>query len=362
MAVEACDSFISELCRKRKIVEDGSSTVGRLNSSGGKNDSKAQEQSLKDKDIEIKMLKKELKENEALLESANSNIFTTQLVKENLLGVIQNQAKEINNLKKQNQKLLEENNQLKVRSDHEAQAEEAFHTAEILRMLSDSPPPEYLDPETQSELEENQILSSKLLPKPAKDNFENKVQRKKTDIEDMEFVLDMDDNEEEDSVLSFIPSPLWVECPLCSFHFLIKEQEQHAASCQGVEQLLLQELHRQEGVQEIAPGQEQEETQDIIEILEQEEGPDIELVQEEEQMQENEDVQEILEIQENDLGETTEEELEEVMSVQPQRARKSLKRVSFSLEALERAGSPGRRSREELHLLARRDSVRKTGF
>ena len=359
MAVEACDSFISELCRKRKVVEDGSRTVRQENSAGGNNESNALEQSLKDKDIEIKMLKKELKENEALLESANSNIFTTQLVKENLLSVIQNQAKEINNLKKQNQKLLEENDKLKGRSDDEALAKEAFHTAEILRMLSDSPPPEYQNPLTQFEHEENQIPSSKLLPKHAKDIYENNVKRKMTDIEDLELVLDMDDSEEDDSVLSFTASPLWVDCPLCSFRFLIKEQENHAASCQGVEQLLLQELHRQEGGQDIAPGHEQEETQDIIEILEQEESPDIEEVQEEEQMQENEDVQEILEIQENDLGEIIGESLEGAVCGP---ARKSLKRVRFSLQALEEAGSPGRRSREELHLLARRDSVRKTGF
>ena len=41
---------------------------------------------------------------------------------------------------------------------------------------------------------------------------------------------------------------------------------------------------------------------------------------------------------------------------------KSLKRVRFSFEAIDMAESPGRRSREELHLLARRSSVRQTGY
>ena len=345
MAAEDWDPFISEVSRKRKMDGAGLKTLGLKNITGKKHKIDGPEKSLKYKDIEIVMLRNELKENEALLESANTTIFTTQLAKENLLSMVQNQAKEISNLQKQNKKLHEENDNLKCQIEN--------------------------DTKTQSQLVEDETSSTvsltKLVPEDTNDLLEN------SDIENMRLVLEMDDDDEEtedDSLLCPLSSPLSVTCPLCSAPFLIQEQEQHAASCQGVEELLLLELQRreeeQEEEQEIVQLQELEEVQenihDIIEVPIQKDVPDIVVVQEE--------LQEIEQIQDKYADETADDKKDLIMKnldvqdrvLEEMQNGTSLKRVSFSFEAIERADSPGRRSREELHLLARRSSVRQTGY
>ena len=413
MAPEDGESSFSEINMKRKMDDAGSKTRQK-NNTGEKN--KIYSQSLKDKDIEIRRLRNELKENEALLESANGTILTTQLAKENLLSMVQNQAKEIIILQKRNQKLHEERDNLKSI----ALAKEAFDTADIVRVVSDYPPPKNAGPKAPPQLIEDETCTivslTKLVPKNTNAVLERNMND--SDIEDMRLVLEMDEDDEDtedDTLLHSLLSPLRITCPLCSVPFLTKEQEQHASSCQGVEDLLLLELqgqeeeheevqeivqeevqeivqmrdevreivqmqeevqeivhiheevqdivHIHEEVQEIVHMQEHvEDIQDIIQILRQEDVRDIVLEQEE--------VQHIEQIQEHGVEETAHDkkelllknqEVQEVV-VQEMEGGKSLKRVRFSFEAIELAESPGRKSREELHLLARRNSVRQTGY
>ena len=338
MAAKDCDLFISEVGRKGKMDGAGLKTLGLKNITGKKYKVDGPEKSLKYKDIEIIMLRNELKENEALLESANTTIFTIQLAKENLLSMVQNQAKEISNLQKQNKKLHEENDNLKCQIEN--------------------------DPKTQSQLVEDETSSTvsltKLVPEDTNDLLEN------SDIENMRLVLEMDDEDEDtedDSLLCSLSSPLSVTCPLCSAPFLMQEQEQHAASCQGVEELLLLELQRRE--------EEQEEVQEIVQLQELEEVQEnIQDIIEVPNQKEQEELQEIEKIQDKFVDETADDKQDlmlknldvQDMVLEEMQNGTSLKRVSFSFEAIEMADSPGRRSREELHLLARRSSVRQTGY
>ena len=314
--------------------------MGLKKITGKKNKIDAPEKSLKYKDIEIVRLRNELKENEALLESANTTIFTTELAKENLLSMVQNQAKEISNLQKQNKKLQEENENLKCRIES--------------------------DPKIQSQLIKDVSSSYVSLTKVVSRDTNNLLEKDMSysDIENMRLVLEMDDDDEDtedDFLLYSLSSPLKVTCPLCSVPFLTKEQEQHAASCQGVEELLLLELQRQE-VQEIVQVQEdeevQEDTQDIIEVPVQKDIPYI--------LQKQEELRQIEQIQENYADDKKDRMLKGLevqdMVLEEMQNSHSLKRVRFSFEAIKMAESPGRRSREELHLLARRSSVRQTGY
>ena len=336
MASEDGDAFIPEVFRKRKMDKAGLKILGLKNITGKKSKIDAPEKSVKDKDIEIVKLRNELKENEALLESANTTIFTIEFSKKDLLKIVQNQAKEIGNLEKQNLKLHEDNNILKCRIKNNLK--------------------------TQSQLVEDEtyptVSLTKLVPKDTNDLLEKNMNY--SDIEDMRLVLEMDDEDEDtedDSLLSSLSSPLSVTCPLCAIPFLTKEQEQHAASCQGVEELLLLELSRQE-VQEIVQMQEHEKGKEdipnIIEVPVKKDVPDI--VQKQEELRQIEQIKENYAADNKDLMKVQDMVLDEMQNS------KSLKRVRFSFEAIDMAESPGRRSREELHLLARRSSVRQTGY